>query len=207
MDIEKLMMAKAIMDRNTQMDKGMTQKPDRSFTPEMQMEDFEVPQVKYNIPQEFLAEAPRVSSPNPMMGMPMAEMASPAQKQYMNKPYPQASVDAIKNSKLPDAIKKLMIEHPIEKPNMGNGVTLTDELVEKASRLMGTKKAPITESRTTQPQVDSSGLRQMMKEVVKEVLKENGMLTESSEKSNDSFKFQVGKHIFEGKLTRVKKLS
>ena len=41
----------------------------------------------------------------------------------------------------------------------------------------------------------------------KEVLKENGMFTESSEKSNDSFKFQVGKHIFEGKLTRVKKMS
>lgn len=207
MDIEKLMMAKAIMDRNTQMDKGISQKPDRSFTSEIQMEDYEVPQAKYNIPQEFLAEVPRASSPNPMMGMPMAEMSAPTPKPFMNKPYPQASVDAIKNSKLPDAIKKLMIEHPIEKPNAGNGVTLTDELVEKASRLMGTQKPPVTESRTSQPQIDASGLRKMMKEVVKEVLKENGMLTESSEKSNDSFKFQVGKHIFEGKLTRVKKLS
>ena len=56
MDIEKLMMAKAIMDRNTQMDKGMTQKPDRHSLSEMQMDDFEVPQAKYNIPQEFLAE-------------------------------------------------------------------------------------------------------------------------------------------------------
>jgi len=208
MDIEKLMMAKAIMDRNTQMDKGMTQKPDRHYLSEMQMDDFEAPQAKYNIPQEFLAEAPRSSNPNPMMGgMPMAEMASAAPKPFMNKPYSQASVEAIQNSKLPDAIKKLMIEHPIEKPNQGNGVTLTDELVEKASRLMGTKKPVVNESVKSQTQVDPSGLRKMMKEVVKEVLKENGMLTESSEKSNDSFKFQVGKHIFEGKLTRIKKLS
>jgi hypothetical protein len=101
-----------------------------------------------------------------------------------------------------------MIEHPIEKPSSSSGgVTLTDELVEKASRLMGTKRPPINEGTQSQTQVDSSGLRKMMKEVVKEVLKENGMLTESSEKSNDNFKFQVGKHIFEGKLTRVKKLS
>lgn len=209
MDIEKLMMAKAIMDRNTQMDKGMVQKPDRHSLSEMQMDDFEVPQAKYNIPQEFLAEVPRGSTPNPMMGgMPMAEMSAPTPKTYMNKPYPQASVDAIQNSKLPDAIKKLMIEHPIEKPSSsGGGVTLTDELVEKASRLMGTKRPAINESTQSHTQLDSSGLRKMMKEVVKEVLKENGMLTESSEKSNDSFRFQVGKHIFEGKLTRVKKMS
>ena len=170
MDIEKLMMAKAIMDRNTQMDKGMTQKSDRHSLSEMQMEDFEVPQAKYNIPQEFLAENPRSSTPNPMMGgMPMAEMSAPTPKTYMNKPYPQASVDAIQNSKLPDAIKKLMIEHPIEKPSSSGGITLTDELVEKASRLMGTKRPTINEGTKPQTQVDPSGLRKMMKEVVKEV--------------------------------------
>ena len=47
----------------------------------------------------------------------------------------------------------------------------------------------------------------MMKQVVKDVLKENGMLVESFERSNDNFKFQVGNHIFEGKLTKIKKLS
>ena len=130
-------MAKAIMDRNTQMDKGVTQKPDRHSLSEMQMDDFEVPQAKYNIPQEFLAENPRSSTHNPMMGgMPMSEMSAPAPKPYMNKPYPQASVDAIKNSKLPDAIKKLMIEHPIDTPNSMSGPTLSDDLVEKAARLM-----------------------------------------------------------------------
>jgi hypothetical protein len=32
-------------------------------------------------------------------------------------------------------------------------------------------------------------------------------LMEGAEKSNESFRFQVGKHLFEGKLTKIKKLS
>jgi hypothetical protein len=47
----------------------------------------------------------------------------------------------------------------------------------------------------------------MLKEVVKEVLSENGMLVESVSKSNDNFSFKVGKHIFEGKVTKIKKIS
>jgi hypothetical protein len=46
-----------------------------------------------------------------------------------------------------------------------------------------------------------------MKEVVQEVLKENGLLTESETKSNEVFKFRVGQHIFEGKLVKVKKIA
>ena len=53
------------------------------------------------------------------------------------KPVGVPTVDAIKNSKLPDEIKRLMMEHPIAQPSspMGNTV-LSDELIEKASRLM-----------------------------------------------------------------------
>ena len=38
-------------------------------------------------------------------------------------------------------------------------------------------------------------------------LKQNGLVTESSEKSNETFSFKVGKHVFEGKVTKIKKLS
>jgi hypothetical protein len=211
MDPQKLAMAKAIMDRNSQMDRGGSSKSsERSFQPEMQMEEFDIPQAKYNIPQEFLGEAPRqqqMSMPSMPMNMSLSEMASPTPKQFMNKPYPKASEEAIKNSKLPDAIKRLMIEHPIEQPGVSNGVTLTDDLVEKASRLMGTKRPQINEQSSSSQQINSSGLREMMKDVVREVLKENGLIAESVEKSNDNFKFQVGKHLFEGKLTKIKKLS
>jgi len=120
-------------------------------------------------------------------------------------------------SKLPDAIKKLMIEHPIEIPNSmgGGGSVLSDELVEKAARLMNTKGGYVQESQPkrqtqthpqTQNTLDNRDLKDLLKEVVREVLAENGMITESVSKTNDVFSFKVGKHIFEGKVTKVKKI-
>jgi hypothetical protein len=47
----------------------------------------------------------------------------------------------------------------------------------------------------------------MITEAVNNALKENGLLVESVEKSNDVFSFKVGKHIFEGKVTKIKKVS
>jgi hypothetical protein len=45
----------------------------------------------------------------------------------------------------------------------------------------------------------------MLKEVVEEVLQENGILTESEQKTNEMFTFKVGKHIFSGKISKVQK--
>jgi hypothetical protein len=47
----------------------------------------------------------------------------------------------------------------------------------------------------------------MIKEAVNQALSENGLLVESTEKANETFSFKVGKHIFEGKVTKIKKLS
>jgi DUF917 family protein len=47
----------------------------------------------------------------------------------------------------------------------------------------------------------------MIKEAVRETLKEQGLIAESTEKTNEIFSFKVGKHIFEGKITKVKKIS
>jgi len=194
MDLEKIMLSKAIMDRHSQMDSGNTPKPKSNTV----LENYDAPQAKYNIPQEFMTEAPQ--------RMQMPQTASIPVSPFSNKPYPVASADAIKNSKLPDAIKKLMIEHPIEQPNsMSGGAVLSDELVERASRLMGNSKKPIVEQAV--PQQNTSDLRRVLKEVVQEVLTENGLLMEGAEKSNEVFRFQVGKHLFEGKLTKIKKLT
>ena len=194
MDLEKIMMSKAIMDRHNQMDKGTTPKIKNNPV----MENFDAPNIKYNIPEDLLAENPRDSQ--------FVQQPVGPSSQFMNKPYPVASSDAIKNSKLPDAIKKLMMEHPIEQPSsMGGSVTLSDDLIERASRLMGQNKKPIVEQAV--PQYNSENLRSVLKEVVKEVLSENGLIIENVEKSNDNFRFQVGKHVFEGKLTKIKKLS
>ena len=194
MDLEKIMLSKAIMDRHSQMDSGNTPKPKSNTV----LENYDAPQAKYNIPQEFMTEAPQ--------RMQMPQTASIPVSPFSNKPYPVASADALKNSKLPDAIKKLMIEHPIEQPNsMSGGAVLSDELVERASRLMGNSKKPVVEQAV--PQQNTSDLRRVLKEVVQEVLTENGLLMEGAEKSNELFRFQVGKHLFEGKLTKIKKLT
>jgi len=63
-----------------------------------------------------------------------------------------------------------------------------------------------TQKSQTQPSIDDKNLKELLKEVVREVLAENGMITESVSKTNDVFSFKVGKHIFEGKVTKVKKI-
>jgi SAM-dependent MidA family methyltransferase len=96
----------------------------------------------------------------------------------------------------------------------GSG-TLSNELVEKASRLMNTNaKGELLENKQPQQQrqqsnvgVDANVIRDIVRETVQDVLRENGLLTESETKSNEVFKFRVGQHIFEGKLIRVKKIA
>jgi hypothetical protein len=91
-------------------------------------------------------------------------------------------------------------------------------LIEKASRLMKKNEGNyIPESakpkqQTQQTQSSTSGIdynliKKMINEAVNEALHENGLITESSEKSNEVFTFKVGKHVFEGKVTKIKKLS
>ena len=87
---------------------------------------------------------------------------------------------------------------------------LSNDLVEKASRLMNTKAngelmSENKKSNRTQPV--SSDMKSMIREVIEDVLRENGLITESESKSNEVFKFRVGNHLFEGKLTKVKKIS
>ena len=170
------------------------------------MEDYEMPNAKYNIPQEFLQENSPSSHTPYLSSLPVEN----------TKPVGVPTVEAIKNSRLPDEIKKLMMEHPIAQPQQ-QSATLSNDLIERASRLMGNqpKNTPITETTKKQsPNQQSSNagidyklIQKMINEAVKNALKENGLIAESSEKSNETFSFKVGKHVFEGKVTKIKKLS
>lgn len=192
------MTSKAIMDKSDSLKRGEVRNTTMS-TP--MVENFDMPQVKYNIPQEFLQEQPQ----QPYLSQIPKENT---------KPVGVPSVDAIKNSKLPDEIKKLMMEHPINQPQQPQ-MTISDELVEKASRLM--KKADnnyIPESAQTKTSkgtqssnIDYGVIQKMIQEAVNNALKENGLMIESTEKSSEIFTFRVGKHIFEGKVTKIKKVS
>jgi len=194
------MISKAIMDKTNGINRGDVRNIN---SPNNMVESFDIPQAKYNIPQEFLQE-----QPSPRMNQ---------QPNYMpvenTKPVGVPTVDAIKNSKLPDEIKRLMMEHPISQPQQQQSATLSNDLIERASRLM--KESPQNykpESATPKPQASSSSLdynviQKMIKEAVNQALSENGLLVESTEKANETFSFKVGKHIFEGKVTKIKKLS
>jgi hypothetical protein len=198
--MQKLMISKAIMDKTNGINRGDVRNIN---SPNNMVESFDIPQAKYNIPQEFLQE-----QPSPRMNQ---------QPNYMpvenTKPVGVPTVDAIKNSKLPDEIKRLMMEHPISQPQQQQSATLSNDLIERASRLM--KESPQNykpESATSKPQASSSSLdynviQKMIKEAVNQALSENGLLVESTEKANETFSFKVGKHIFEGKVTKIKKLS
>ena len=187
--LQKLMVSRKIMEKHNEIPRNHSE--GQVLTAPM-VESFSPINANYNIPQEIVQENSVSTKP----------------AQYVN------SQEKIMSSKLPDAIKQLMIEHPIHQPNTMAGPTLSDDLVEKAARLMNGGKEVIkettTQKRTTSPTTstpDNKEFRKMLKEVVKEVLSENGMLVESVSKSNDSFSFKVGKHIFEGKVTKIKKIS
>jgi len=183
--MEKLMISKAIMDKSD----GI-KKTGNGGLPPTSLQQFDTPEAKFNIPQEFMSE---MKSPSGL----------PADRQ-MKVP----TIEAIKNSKLPDEIKKLMIEHPIQPAQMQTSA-LSNELVEKATRLMRDGKEPVVEQNTTQKtsSLDVKQIQQIVESTVRKVLKENGLISESEEKTNEVFSFKVGKHIFEGKVTKIKKIS
>jgi hypothetical protein len=191
--LQKLALSKAIMQKHDTIGRGGSKiEEQRNINYNVDVQDFDVPEASYNIPQE------------------LAEESKP--KKMMDGKAPQK--DAILQSKLPDEIKRLMIENPISvsNPLMGGGPVLSDELVEKASKLMGTTKKQELREETSQPvkkvqnSFDSKEMRKIMKEVVQEVLKENGLIVESTDKTTETIVLKVGQHIFEGKISKIKKL-
>lgn len=181
--ISKLLVSKKIMERHNNMPRG------QSIDAPIMNENSNIPEPKYNISQELYSE----------------------KKPVQNLPNQAPTKDRILNSRLPDEIKKLMIEHPIAQPQIA-GPSISNELVEKASRLMnvdasGKQVKESIQKNYTQSTTNKDDLKTIIRETMIEILAENGMLTESVNKSNDTFTFKVGKHIFEGKVTKVKKVS
>ena len=121
--------------------------------------------------------------------------------------------DAVMNSKLPDEIKKLMIENPIVQPQL-NGPTLSNEIIEGASRLMNNNQG-LTENTNNKTFISENSdlktmirdvVRDTVRDVVKEELQNAGLLNESTQKTNETLSLRVGKHIFEGKVLKIKKV-
>ena len=188
--MQKLAMSKQIMDRHKEIPRGHS-----AGIPNMVNES--IPNAKYNIPQEMVSES--VQKPVQM-------------------PPQQMDESRILNSKLPEHIKKLMIENPIQQPSFGlGGPVLSDEIIEGAAKLMGVNPKQQQQqpqvSETTQSQYSNNDLKQMIRDVVrdtvrdvvKEELQKVGMISEG-QTTNESLQLRIGSHIFEGKVTKMKKI-
>lgn len=135
----------------------------------------------------------------------------PMQSQAKNVTAP-ASVDKIQNSKLPDAIKKAMMENPI--PQISLNETLDMDFVKGAKKLMereGLSTKTPTQSKN-QPSsvsnIDMSAIAVLIENTVRKVMDEklNQILSAQQTASiNENLVLKVGDSIFKGKITGVNK--
>lgn len=190
----KLALSKKIMDRHQEIPRGAASGSATYNTP--MVENYEAVPASYNIPQEYVSESLPSEIRQPEL---------PTQ-------------DRILNSKLPDEIKQLMIENPIPQASLpGTTNVLSNEIIEGAQKLMGTssKKQPQGQPQGQNiPGIDMNALKTMIRDtvrdtvrdVVREELSKSGMIVENEQKTNDQLTLKVGKHVFEGKVTKIKKI-
>jgi hypothetical protein len=206
--MQRLAVSKKIMERSEQIKSGSIDSRNYNIPA---VQDFEPVQAKYNLPEEFLSET--------TVQRPQHDPTKPLDN------------DRVLNSKLPDEIKRLMIEQPIVQPSsIGGSATISEEVIQGAQRLMNmgknkiydepTKKTSenvnIGESKsnynTTNINVNEiksmirDVVRDTVRDVVREELKESGMLTESTTNTDETIQFKVGNTLFVGKVTKIKKL-
>ena len=187
--MQKLAMSKKIMDASDKIKPGQAQGG---------LPMTENINATYNIPQDMMQQPTQQS----------------VQTQQMSQPQP-VTESKIQNSKLPDEIKQLMMEHPIQQPNFGGGgPVLSDDVIEGAQRLMGRPPQTVSENVSVPSSTNNTDLKQMIRDVVRdtvrdvvrEELQSAGMIMEGNTKTNESLQLRVGKHVFEGKVTKIKKV-
>lgn len=189
--MNRLAISKKIMDKHNEIPRNGTESNTQMSSPQVQ--SFAPIPATYNIPESY--EPQQVAT---------QQMGPPTQ-------------DRILNSKLPEEIKKLMMEHPIEKPSIPGTTTsvLSEDVIKGAQKLMGTNYKPQEQPKGQNiPGLDMNMFKTMIRDivrdtvrdVVREELQKSGMITESENKTNDSLQIKVGKHIFEGKVTKIKKV-
>ena len=190
----KLAMSKKIMDRHQEIPRGNASGTANYNAP--MVENYEAVPATYNIPQEYAAETS------------LSEIKQPE----------LPTQDRILNSKLPDEIKQLMIENPIQQATLpGSTNILSNEIIEGAQKLMGTQSKKQTQGQNqghSVPGIDMNALKTMIRDtvrdtvrdVVREELSKSGMIVENEQKTNEQLTLKVGKHLFEGKVTKIKKI-
>ncbi len=124
------------------------------------------------------------------------------------------NTDKINQSKLPDAIKQAMIEHPIPQISLNDSldINITDrakKLMEKEGLISSTKtKTTYTQKdRGYSTTLNESKLQDLIENAVRKVLDEkiNQILSAQQLSTiNENLVLKVGDSIFQGKITAVK---
>lgn len=167
------------------------------------------PPMNVNIPDEFN----QTQHLNENIQQPPKNINVPVNGYPMNE-------EKIRNSKLPDAIKKAMIENPIEQPSMNSLDNLDMKIFEGAKRLMKEENVPSRfnqqpgmKKQTNQSQQNinandlASTLAPIIENVVRKVLDEKLTQILSAHDTgtiNENLAIKVGDSIFHGKITKVK---
>lgn len=132
--------------------------------------------------------------------------------------------DKVRKSNLPDAIKKLMIDHPIPEVSFGNQIpdTLIEGAAEQMKRFNGLNNSSEPTSQPSSPQkikptsktqkLTQSSLKNLIKETLVESLDNliDQRITERIVERNgldESIRLVVGNTIFEGKILTTKKIN
>lgn len=122
--------------------------------------------------------------------------------------------ERIKNSNLPENIKQLMLENPIDIPplQMGSG-GLSNEFIEEVSKKMEKEnlKTPSTPKvATPTTSLNENSIKELIRETIKEsvqeiVSEELKKLTEGTLALEENLQIRVGESVFVGKITDVRK--
>jgi hypothetical protein len=137
------------------------------------------------------------------------------QSQQNNYSTPDFDVSKIQNSKLPDAIKRAMMENPISQISLGE--TLDMDFVKGAKRLIEQENRANNPSKGKQQskpmqnvggKIDMNAIAILIENTVRKVMDEklNQILTAQTTSSiNENLVLKVGDSIFKGKITGVNK--
>jgi hypothetical protein len=128
---------------------------------------------------------------------------------------PDFDTSKIQNSKLPDAIKKAMMENPISQISLGETLDMdfvkgAKRLIEQENRASNPTKAK-QQSKPTQQSVgniDMNAIATLIENTVRKVMDEklNQILTaQTTSTINENLVLKVGDSIFKGKITGVNK--
>ena len=160
---------------------------------------------KGNINENILRSAPEDLDPQSF------DASSAARRPVNN----NISVDRINQSKLPDAIKKAMIDNPIaQMPQISLSEGLDMDFVKNAKRLMeeegvAVKSQPQQRSNNNNGNnIDMNSLAILIENTVRKVMDEklNQILTaQTTSTINENLVLKVGDSIFKGKITGVNK--